>query len=140
VSRSDLIYKASIVLMVLQVLYGFAWAAHDLAIRFGLWPGAGLEADYIASLTVLQETFFFAHVALNPIALVLLLRRNWLVLPVFAVSFVLDRLDWILMAGNTVLPQLVNLTVTTPLSLMGQGILLALLVVIAFDGTLGRRA
>jgi hypothetical protein len=132
-------YKFAISLMVIQVLYALGWAAHDLAARLGLWRDAGLAAEFINSVSLTQEALFAGHVVLNIVALALLLRRSRLSLPVYAVSFALDRTDWILMTGNLVMPRLVDLTLTTSLSFTLQGLLLALLVTLSFDGTLGRR-
>lgn len=135
-SRLELFYRALIVLVVVQLAYAFYWAGHDISARLGLWPDAGQAEAFVASLTALQETLFFSHVAMNAVVLVLVLRSRWWALPAFILSFLLDRSEWVIMGGNTLFSSMVHVDVWAVFSFTLQGAIIALLVVLVFEGRL----
>lgn len=136
--RTRAVYIFAVVLMVTQVVYALAWAVQDVAARLRIWPAGPTDIVFVKSLPLIQEVLFFGHVATAVVALVLLLRRSWYALPVFFVSFALDRSEWVLMTGNPFIDQIVDNSVLTPITFTLQGVLLALLLLLAFDGSLKR--
>ncbi|MAK65363.1 MAG: hypothetical protein CMF75_11590 [Maricaulis sp.] len=131
--------RVLIALVAIQVLYGLYWALHDVTARLGLWPDAEQAADFVRSLGLVQEILFFSHVALNGVTLALVLLRWRLALPVFILSFVLDRGEWILMSGNTLFSDMVAVDAWALFSFTLQGAIFALLLILSFDGPLGPR-
>lgn len=123
-------------LLSVQVAYGLYWAGYDVSARLDLWDSPELAAAFVQSRTLMQEVFFFAHVAMNCIALALTLAgRHW-ALPVFIVSFVFDRADWVIMGGNNVFSILVDVDTWALFSFSLQGAIIALLVFLRFEGRL----
>ncbi len=134
--RRDAPFYILIGLLSVQVAYGLFWAVNDISARMGLWPDPLLAAAFVQSLTVLQEIFFFSHVVMNGVALVLALMGRRLALPTFILSFVLDRADWIIMGGNNVFSNMVNADAWALFSFTLQGAIIALLVYLTFEGRL----
>lgn len=138
-SRLDGMHRSLIVLVTIQVLYGLFWAGHDVSARLGLWPDAEQAVDFVRSLGLIQEILFFSHVVMNGVTLVLVLLRWRLALPVFILSFMLDRGEWILMSGNTLFSNMVAVDAWALFSFTLQGAIFALLLILSFDGSLGPR-
>lgn len=134
--RDGLLYRALLVLVGVQLLYGAYWALHDISARLGLWPDSDQAAAFVASLTVLQEVFFFSHVVMNAVVFVLVWKRRWWALPAFVVSFLLDRSDWVMMTGNVVFAGMVDVDAWALFSFALQGAIIALLVILVFEGRL----
>jgi len=130
------LYRPLLVLMSIQVLYGLYWAAHDLTARLGLWPDADQAEAFVASLTAVQEVFFFSHVAMNVVVLVLVWMRRWWALPGFVLSFLLDRSEWVMMTDNIVFSNMVDVDAWAMFSFALQGAIIALLVILVFEGRL----
>lgn len=123
-------------LVAVQVAYGVYWAAHDLTARLGLWSDAEQARAFVESLSAVQETLFFSHVIMNAVVLGLVLARRWLALPAFILSFLLDRSDWVMMSGNIVFSSMVSVDAWTVFSFTLQGAIVAMLVVLTFEGRL----
>ena len=99
-----LLFWTCVVLVALETAYGFYWGAPNIAIRMGLIPDdimPGLH-ELIPTLNWVQETLFFAHILFNTGALVTLLYRWALCIPLFALAFLLDRIDWIILGMNPI--------------------------------------
>ena len=127
------IFTLAVTLMVIQVAYGVYWAGHDLSARLGLWPNEQLAEEFLNSLTFSQEAFFFSHVILNFVVLGLLLRRSRYTLPLFILSFILDRIEWVLMTDNTLFNQVFDGTILTISSFTLQALIIVLLTVLTFE-------
>ncbi len=138
-NRLDGMHRTLLILVAVQVAYGAYWALHDLSARLGLWPDAEQAADFVQSLGLIQEVLFFSHVVMNGVTLILVLLRWRLALPVFILSFMLDRGEWILMSGNTVFSSMVAVDAWALFSFTLQGAIFALLLILSFDGSLGPR-
>ncbi|MAC90150.1 MAG: hypothetical protein CMF73_12615 [Maricaulis sp.] len=123
-------------LLSVQVAYGLYWAGYDVSARLDLWENQALATAFVHSLTMTQEVFFFSHVALNMVALGLTLAgRHW-ALPVFILSFVCDRADWVIMGSNNLFSILVDVDTWALFSFTLQGAIIALLVFLRFEGRL----
>ncbi|WP_323761399.1 hypothetical protein [Maricaulis sp.] len=123
-------------LLSVQVAYGVYWAGYDLSARLDLWENSEMAAAFVQSLTLMQEVFFFAHVVLNMVTLGLALAgRHW-ALPVFVLSFVCDRADWVIMGSNNLFSMLVDVDSWALFSFTLQGAIIALLVFLRFEGRL----
>lgn len=131
--RHKTVRVAALALLGLQVVYGLYWAGHDLSARLGLWPDAALAQQFLAGLSLWQEFFFFAHVILNCVVLLLLLKKHRFALPLFVLSFLFDRVDWVMMTGNTLFNELFDMTGLTFFSFTLQALIIALLTILAFD-------
>jgi len=135
-NNRDTPFYVLIGLLSVQVAYGLYWAVYDVSARLGLWDSPELAIAFVQSLTLLQEVFFFSHVVMNCVALALTLAgRHW-ALPVFVVSFVFDRADWVIMGGNNVFSILVDVDTWALFSFTLQGAIIALLVYLRFEGRL----
>jgi hypothetical protein len=132
-SRLEFFYRALVVLVAVQLAYSLYWAAHDISARLGLWPDTDQAQAFVNSLTVVQETLFFSHVAMNAVVLFLVLKRRWVALPAFVLSFVLDRSEWVIMGGNTLFSSMVDVDVWAMFSFTLQGAIIALLVTLVFE-------
>ena len=73
---------------------------------------------------------------MNLVTLVLVLRGLRLALPLFILSFVLDRADWVIMGSNNVFASMVNADAWALFSFTLQGAIIALLVYLTFEGRL----
>jgi len=124
---------AALALLSVQVVYGFYWAGHDLSARLGLWQDAVLAQEFLAGLSLWQEFFFFSHVLLNCVVLWLAVKRHAFALPVFVLSFLFDRIDWVMMTGNTVFNDLFDVSGLTFFSFTLQALIIALLTCLSFD-------
>lgn len=133
-NRDGLVYRALLVLVGVQVLYGAYWALHDISARLGLWSDSDQAAAFVASLTAVQEVFFFSHVVMNAVVFVLVWKHRWWALPAFVLSFLLDRSDWVMMTGNVVFSGMVDVDAWALFSFALQGAIIALLVVLVFEG------
>jgi len=134
--RGGFLYLPLLVLMGIQVLYGIYWALHDLSARMGLWPDADQAAAFVASLTAVQEVFFFSHVVMNVVVLALVCMRRWWALPAFVLSFLLDRSEWVMMTDNIVFSSMVDVDAWAMFSFALQGAIIALLVILVAEGRL----
>ncbi|WP_203293342.1 hypothetical protein [Maricaulis parjimensis] len=132
-------HRVLIGLVVIQVLYGLFWALHDISARLGLWPDKLQAIEFVNSLGLVQEILFFSHVVMNGVTLMLVLLRWRLALPVFILSFILDRGEWILMSGNALFANMVAVDAWALFSFTLQGAIFALLLILSFDGSLGPR-
>lgn len=137
--RKTVWYWILIGLVLVQVAYAGFWAAHDISARLGLWPEPAEAQAFIASLTLTQEILFFSHVILNVVVLALVWRHSRLALPVYVLSFILDRGDWVIMGGNTLFASMVDVDVWALFSFSLQGAIFALLITLSMDGTLTAR-
>jgi|GEM_PF-1721717 len=131
------VFHITLGLLLLQTLYGLYWAGHDLSARLGLWPDPVQAAEFVATLGLVQETLFFSHVILNVVALILARRHSRFALPVFVLSFLADRTDWVLMSDNTLFNTLFDWTPLTLISFTVQASIIALLTLLMFNGQLG---
>lgn len=134
--RDGFLYRTLLVLVGAQVIYGAYWALHDLTARLGLWPDADQAEAFVASLTAVQEAFFFSHVAMNVVVLVLVWMRRWWALPGFVLSFLLDRSEWVMMTDNIVFSSMVDVDAWAMFSFALQGAIIALLVILVSEGRL----
>jgi len=134
--RSGLPYLALLSLVAIQVIYAGYWALHDISARLGLWADTDAARTFVSSLTVTQEVLFFSHVIMNGVVLFLVWKLRWWALPAFILSFVLDRAEWVIMAGNVVFSNMVAVDAWTVFSFTLQGMIIALLVVLVFEGRL----
>ncbi|MBO6797333.1 hypothetical protein [Maricaulis sp.] len=132
-ASNNTIFLTGVFLLVLQTLYGLYWAWHDISARLGLWQDEAVAQEFLASLTFTQEFFFFSHVTLNIIALLLLLRRSRFVLPVFVVSFLFDRIDWVMMTNHTLFNNLFDGSGLTMASFTVQALIITVLTILTFD-------
>lgn len=132
-ATNNAIYLSGLFLLALQTLYGLYWAWHDISARLGLWQNEEVAREFLASLTFTQEFFFFSHVTLNIIALLLLLRRSRFVLPVFVASFLFDRIDWVMMTNHTVFNDLFDGGGLTMASFTLQALIITVLTILTFD-------
>lgn len=85
-----------------EFAWGVIWSVPNIALRLGLWPFE-FDMGYRSLLPTLsfgQEALFFSGVALAGTALILLLKRSAIALPVFLIALLLDRADWIVMTLN----------------------------------------
>lgn len=130
---NNAVYLSGIGLLVLQVVYGLYWAWHDLSARLGLWSNEAVAQEFLASLSPTQEFFFFSHVALNIVALLLLVRRSRFVLPVFVLSFLCDRIDWVMMSKHTLFNTVFDASGLTMASFTVQALIITVLTVLTFD-------
>ena len=138
-ATNNAIYLTGIFLLALQALYGLYWAWHDISARLGLWQDEEIAREFLSSLTFTQELFFFSHVALNVVALILLIRRSRMVLPVFVVSFLFDRIDWVMMTHHTLFNDLFDGNGLTMASFTLQALIITVLTILTFDiGTDGK--
>lgn len=135
-TRRDTPFFMLVGFLSLQVAYGAYWAVNDLTARLDLWPDPVLAAAFVQSLTGMQEVFFFSHVAMNFVALGLVLAGRRLALPAFILSFVLDRADWVIMGSNNLFSTMVNADAWALFSFTLQGTIIALLVYLTFEGRL----
>lgn len=134
--RLEIFYRALVVLVVVQLVYGLCWAGHDISARLGLWTDPAQAEAFIGSLGIVQETLFFSHVAMNAVVLVLVLQSRWWALPAFILSFLLDRSEWVMMGGNTLFSSMVAVDVWALFSFTLQGAIIAFLVILVFEGRL----
>ena len=134
--RSGLPYLALLSLVAIQVIYAGYWAVHDISARMGLWADTDAARTFVSSLTVTQEVLFFSHVILNAVVLGLVWKQRWWALPAFILSFVLDRAEWVMMTGNVVFSNMVAVDSWTLFSFTLQGMIIALLVILVFEGRL----
>lgn len=97
-----LMYWFCVLFVAVATFYGFFWAIPNIAVRLGVWPRDIYPSLYeiIPTLSFGQEAVFFSHVVLNAVALYMLLRHWRLCIPVFIISFILSRIDWILLGMN----------------------------------------
>lgn len=130
---NNAVYLSGIGLLVLQVVYGLYWAWHDISARLGLWSNETVAQEFLASLSPTQEFFFFSHVALNIVALLLLVRRSRFVLPVFVLSFLCDRIDWVMMTDHTLFNAMFDASGLTMASFTVQALIITVLTVLTFD-------
>ncbi|WP_291842661.1 hypothetical protein [Maricaulis sp.] len=135
-TRRDTPFHILVGLLSVQVAYGAYWAINDISARIGLWPDPVLASAFVQSLTVTQEVFFFSHVIMNVVTLVLVLRGQRWALPAFILSFVLDRADWVIMGSNNLFSNMVNADAWALFSFTLQGAIIALLVFLTFEGRL----
>lgn len=126
------IHVAAIVLVTLQVLYGLFWAGHDLSARLGLWPDPAIAQQFLSGLSWTQEFFFFGHVVLNCVVLWLVITKHHYALPVFTVSFLFDRIDWVMMTGNTAFNETFDVNGLTLASFSLQTLIFTMLAILAF--------
>lgn len=134
--RSGLPYQALLGLVAIQVIYAGYWALHDISARLGLWTDIDTARTFVSSLTLTQEVLFFSHVFMNVVTFILVWKMRWWALPVFILSFVLDRAEWVMMAGNTVFSIMVAVDAWAMFSFTLQGMIIALLVILVFEGRL----
>ncbi|MEA1943699.1 MAG: hypothetical protein U9P68_15760 [Pseudomonadota bacterium] len=134
--RGGFFYRTLLTLVGIQVLYGIYWALHDISARLGLWPDPDQAEAFVTSLMAVQETFFFSHVVMNAVVFVLVWKRRWWALPAFVLSFLLDRSDWVMMTGNVVFSGMVDVDSWALFSFALQGAIIALLVILVFEGRL----
>lgn len=134
--RRDIPDLALISLLAVQVAYAGFWAAHDISARLGLWADPVQAEAFILSLSLTQEILFFSHVILNVIALVLVLLRRGIALPVFILSFACDRIEWVIMGSNNLFSMMVDVDSWALFSFTLQGAIIALLVFMRFEGRL----
>lgn len=134
--RSGLPYQALLGLVAIQVIYAGYWALHDISARLGLWADIDTARTFVSSLTLTQEVLFFSHVFMNVVTFILVWKMRWWALPVFILSFVLDRAEWVMMAGNTVFSIMVAVDAWAMFSFTLQGMIIALLVILVFEGRL----
>lgn len=134
--RSGLPYLALLSLVAIQVIYAGYWALHDISARLGLWADIDTARTFVSSLTLTQEVLFFSHVFMNVVTFILVWKMRWWALPVFILSFVLDRAEWVMMAGNTVFSIMVAVDAWAMFSFTLQGMIIALLVILVFEGRL----
>ncbi|WP_300542430.1 hypothetical protein [Maricaulis sp.] len=134
----DVLYRVLVGCVGIQVIYGGYWALHDLSARLRLWPDPARAEAFVESLTPLQETLFFSHVAMNAVVLGLVLARLRLALPAFILSFALDRGEWVIMGGNTLFSSMVAVDAWAMFSFTLQGAIIALLLILTFEGELRR--
>ena len=100
------------------------------------WVEHDPEAIWSSVLSVTQEVLFFSHVIMNAVVLGLVWKQRWWALPAFILSFVLDRAEWVIMAGNVVFSNMVAVDAWTVFSFTLQGMIIALLVVLVSEGRL----
>lgn len=134
--RHDQPYRLLVALVSVQVAYGIFWALHDISARLGLWPDADAAHAFVVSLNAPQEVFFFGHVVMNAGVLLCVLRRRWIALPAFILSFLLDRADWVMMSNNVVFTNMVPVDAWAVFSFALQGVIVALSAVLVFEGVL----
>jgi len=129
----DTPFHIAVGLIAIQVAYAGYWAVHDLTARFGLWPDADQADAFVQTLTLPQETLFFSHVILNVVVLVLLLMRRRLALPLFVLSFALDRVEWVMMSSNNLFSLMVNVDAWALFSFTLQASIISMLVFLTFE-------
>jgi hypothetical protein len=101
-SVQDWMYRAAIVLVLIETFYGLFWFLLGVVVRLDLMPNSTwIEAnDFIASVGLWQEIAFHLHVFLNLVCVYLIIMRRSLVTPVYIVSFFIGKIDFILLADN----------------------------------------
>lgn len=90
-------------LFVFSLVYLGGWFALDVATRLGIWPESwrGDQAvSFTASMSLLDNAFFYSGFVLLIVAFALYLRRRALAALVYALSFALSLTDWILLTAN----------------------------------------
>lgn len=96
------IFWLALLLVAAETLYGAYWAGIDVGLRLGIIPHSAAPdwAAILPTLTWMQEFVFFSHVVLNMLALAALALRWVGCLPLYIVSIIFDRLDWIILGMN----------------------------------------
>lgn len=93
----------AILLFAPDALYATAWLVMDVSARLGIWPRDWAWVDiygFVASYPISAEVIFFAVVPFKLAALVLMIARRKLAVPVLAIAAILHFADWMSLLGN----------------------------------------
>ncbi|MBR9825946.1 MAG: hypothetical protein GYB36_09110 [Alphaproteobacteria bacterium] len=98
------LFWVCVLIIGMEMLYGFYWGLPNIAIRLGLLPDTILREHHelIPTLSWFQELLFFSHMILNVMAFAAILYRWVACIPLFALAFILDRIDWVILTMNPV--------------------------------------
>lgn len=97
--EAGLLFWGALLVMIYEVQSGMRWAIADIIIRTNpdMWDRfPSQQVGFVLEVGLLEEILFFSAVAGVIVSLVLHILRHPAVLPVFAISILMSKTDWVL--------------------------------------------
>lgn len=138
--RNRRLFGFAMGLLVAMSVYSTGWALIELLVMMRVWPEGLWNWDaygFFASLNWQQQVAFYSSLALSWISVGLMYRRSALAVPVFLISFILYRIDSLILSTNVLFNGIAGFPTFGPILII-QLLLTTLIINLWAEGVLDR--
>lgn len=102
-ARHRRLFGVAMGLLIVMSFYSTGWAVIELLVVLQVWPQGLWNWDaygFFASLNWEQEVAFYSSLVLSWVSVWLMIRRSAMTVPAFLLSFILYRVDSLILSTN----------------------------------------